>query len=241
VRSFTRFKQVGSGENNRKIGTGHKGRRCICESRKAASVSDTSSKAEEGRSLAGSARPLLTTHRWQLFVHGYAMISSQVPVIGICGNAFEWNSWFRVAEWLLVLCQGEFDVWLVRPVRDWDMPLYTHEVSMASSRIPAGILPSLRAFSRRVISARVFAFLIRSSIRFLSLSVNLTREILSVPLASAVEAVLSDLDEREERSFWASSVGSATVPKSSVALERSASLTFWKSRNLTEGHVEINQ
>jgi hypothetical protein len=139
VRSFTRFKQVGSGENNRKIGTGHKGRRCICESRKAASVSDTSSKAEEGRSLAGSARPLLTTHRWQLFVHGYAMISSQVPVIGICGNAFEWNSWFRVAEWLLVLCQGEFDVWLVRPVRDWDMPLYTHEVSMASSRIPAGI------------------------------------------------------------------------------------------------------
>jgi hypothetical protein len=112
------------------------------------------------------------------------------------------------------------------PVRKRDICFRAHEVSMASSRIPAGILPSLRAFSRRVISARVFAFLIRSSMRFLSLSVNLTREILSVPFASGVEAVLSDLDEREERSFWASSVGSVTVPKSSVALVRSASLTF---------------
>jgi hypothetical protein len=128
-----------------------------------------------------------------------------------------------------------------RPVSKRDMYFRAHEVSMASSRIPAGILPSLRAFSRRVISARVFAFLIKSSIRFLSLSVNLTREILSVPLASTVEAVLSDLDEREESSFWASSVGSATVPKRSVAFVRSASLTFWKSRNLTEGHVAINQ
>lgn len=61
--------------------------------------------------------------------------------------------------------------------------------------------------------------------RFLSLSVNLTREILSVPFALD-EVVLSDLDERDERSFWASSVGSATVPKSSAALLRSASLTF---------------
>jgi hypothetical protein len=97
---------------------------------------------------------------------------------------------------------------------------------MASSRTPAGILPSLRAFSKRVISARVFAFLISSSMRFLSLSVNLTREILSVPFALAVEAVLSDLEERDERIFLASSVGSATVPKSSAALLRSASLTF---------------
>lgn len=43
---------------------------------------------------------------------------------------------------------------------------------------------------------------------------------------AVVEEVLSDLDERDERSFWASSVGSATVPKSSAALLRSASLTF---------------
>jgi hypothetical protein len=88
-----------------------------------------------------------------------------------------------------------------------------HEVSMAPSRTPAGILPSLRAFSRRVISAKVFAFLINSSTRFFSVSVNLTREMLSVPLELAVEmAGLTDLDEREERSFWASSVGSAKFP-----------------------------
>jgi hypothetical protein len=62
-----------------------------------------------------------------------------------------------------------------------------------------------------------------------------------VPFALAVEAVLSDLEERDERIFLASSVGSATVPKSSAALLRSASLTFWKSRNLTDGHVAMIQ
>jgi hypothetical protein len=48
--------QVGFGEEKREIDTEHRGIRSICKSRRAASVSDTSSK-EEGRSPAHVARP----------------------------------------------------------------------------------------------------------------------------------------------------------------------------------------
>lgn len=70
--------------------------------------------------------------------------------------------------------------------------------SMASSSIPPGTLPSFSSFSRRAISCRLFAFLISFSTFLRSLSVSLTRDILSPLLCvgavvEAAESVARDL------------------------------------------------
>ena len=54
----------------------------------------------------------------------------------------------------------------------------------SSSSTPAGVLPSLKSFSSLVISARLFAFLIRASNLAFSFSFSLTFGCLAAPLAS---------------------------------------------------------
>ena len=121
-----------------------------------------------------------------------------------------------------------------------------HDKSIPSSATPAGIRPSARSFSSRDISANVFAFLIRCSTRFFSLSVNCTRLSLPPLTAGAVVAAVLALDERiypvykhpalvnaslscefrVQRTCVASSLISSLVPNSSVARSLSASLTL---------------
>lgn len=144
------------------------------------------------------------------------------------------------------------------------------EVSIPSSKTPGGILPSLKSFSSRVISAKLFAFRIIFSNRAFSFAFSLIAAYDLPPLAPLVPSVVNaaaDLFERvartckvghmlvgesawkrtrccfrkERRTDLASSEGSASEPKSSAALLLSESLTFWKSRNRTEGHLAMIQ
>lgn len=59
----------------------------------------------------------------------------------------------------------------------------------SSASMPAGILPSLSAFSRTVISCSVFAFLTMRSTRFLSLSLMRTLKFLPAPLRAGAAEV----------------------------------------------------
>jgi hypothetical protein len=136
-------------------------------------------------------------------------------------------------------------------------------ISMASpSMTPRGMRPSLISFSKREISWRLFAFLIRSARRACSVSVNLTRVCLPLPWDAApmpfvVAAESACVNEFSDFccEIWcgfvsggrgaefgcgiftltARSVGSSAVPKSSSDFSRSASVTFWKSKKRTDG------
>ena len=114
-----------------------------------------------------------------------------------------------------------------------------HETIRSASAAPGGILPSARSFSIRVISAKLFAFLIISCTLFFSESVNCVRTPLRAPesespfvAAPTVKLWAVDL---MPFIFLANSVGSSLVPKSSFACSRSTSRTRWKSRNRREG------
>lgn len=91
---------------------------------------------------------------------------------------------------------------------------------------PPGIRPSLSSFSRRLISAMLFASRIILSTRLRSASVSFTRMALSVEaFAAAVET--SKVLDFMPLIFEARAEGSSCVPNSSFALVRSASFTFW--------------
>lgn len=113
------------------------------------------------------------------------------------------------------------------------------QVSSIASPSPitsVGSLPSANIFSNFCTSAKVFAFRTRASNRFFSVSVIFIPLPLATPLTSpAGAAAEKDLLERMAMMDCASSVGCSNVPKSSWALLRSASLTFWKSRKRIRG------
>ena len=86
----------------------------------------------------------------------------------------------------------------------------------------------------------VFASRIIFSTRFFSVSVSFTRMLFSEALAFA-GADTSNVLDLIPIIFDANAEGSSSVPKRLFASTRSACLTFWKSRNLSEGIRQINQ
>lgn len=122
-------------------------------------------------------------------------------------------------------------------------PSIISHICMASSpstSAPPGIRPSLSSFSNLVISCRLFASRINFSTRLRSLSVSCTRTPFSAGARSAgVET--SKVRDLTPRILDARDEGSSEVPKSSLAVARSASVTFWKSRKRTEGMRQMSQ
>lgn len=98
----------------------------------------------------------------------------------------------------------------------------------AVSKAPPGIRPSFSSFSNRVISCKLFASRIIFSTRFRSASVNLTRTALSPCASSAAPPEgTSKVRDLMPMILDARAEGSLAVPKSSCALVRSTSFTFW--------------